>query len=74
MRKQYFRDFRGFCVTIKENLDEVRYARSSERAAQEQSDEVGHYLQDDDPPGVVGFHTGLLRLVRIRHDVLNLLF
>ena len=41
---------------------------------EDKADGIGHDFQDDDPPGVVGFHASLLRLLRVGQDGFDLLF
>ena len=66
----------AICVTLNHEalVDEVRHARSRKCATEEQANDIGHHLQDNHPPRVVGFQPGLLSLLRVSHDVLNLLF
>ena len=49
-------------------------ATGGDGTGEDESYGVGHDLEDDDPPGVVGFHTSLLSLLGVGQDGLDLLF
>lgn len=37
-------------------------AAGGDDTSEDEANDVGNDLEDDDPPGILGFHTGLLRL------------
>ena len=56
-----------------ENSQEVG-ASGGGYAGQYQTDNIGDHFEDDDPPRIVGFDSGLLRLLRVGQDGFDLLF